>query len=207
VGNAYWNLREARNEARAAQGPAPILFLGDSITDWFATGPGQPVWDTFLAPLGAENFAVAGVTTWQVLWQVESGQVATLAPDVVVLMIGTNNLALGQSPPAVAEGIAEIVDEITARSPRTKVLLLGILPRGRTAVEPLRAAIAQVNAAIASLDDGQRVRYLDVGSQFLQPDGTLPPTVMADGLHPTLWGYEILIASIWQPLLRLATGK
>lgn len=202
-GSAYWNTREQQNEARLRLGHAPVLFLGDSITDGLAAGVGTPVWETFYAPLGMEDFAIAGLTTSQVLWQVRTGQVAALSPDVVVLMIGTNNLALGQSPAAVASGITEIVREIQAQSARTQVLLLGIFPRGRTPAEPLRQSIAQVNARIAALDDGDRVRYLDIGNNFLQPDGTISPLVMPDFLHPSEWGYLVYTASVWPPLVEL----
>src|SRR5262249_5199540 len=99
--NKYWTVREGQNETRLRDGHASLLFLGDSTTDGFQT-VGQSVWDTFWAPLDAEDFAIAGLTTSEVLWQVETGQVARASPDVVVLMIGTNNLGLGQSPPAVA---------------------------------------------------------------------------------------------------------
>jgi beta-glucosidase len=201
--NVSWTVREQQNEARAALGHAPILCLGDSITDWFATGAGRPVWNASLASLGAADFAVGGVATSQVLWQVQAGQVAAVSPNVVMLMIGTNNVAAGQSPPAVAEAIAQIVDGIEAQSPHAKILLLGILPRGFTPAEPLRSPISQVNALMALLADGSRVRYLDIGGSFLQRDGTISPIVMSDAVHPTALGYQILVRAIWQPLIDL----
>jgi hypothetical protein len=63
----------------------------------------------------------------------------------VVLMIGTNELVAGASPGAVAEAIGQIVDAIQATSPRTRILLLGILPRGFP-TDPVRADIAAANA-------------------------------------------------------------
>jgi lysophospholipase L1-like esterase len=206
VGVPYWDEREQDNENLAAMGPAPILFLGDSITEGYAIGAGEPLWDSLLAPQGAVNFAVGGITTSQVLWQVQSGQIAAVAPNVVVLMIGTNNLSAGQSPWAVAEGIAEIVDAIQEQSPQTKVLLLGVLPRGFSAADPYRAAVAQVNAAVALLADGQRVKFLDAGPNLLQPNGSLSPLVMPDALHPSYLGYQIITSLIWQPLFTLATS-
>jgi lysophospholipase L1-like esterase len=206
VGNDYWTQREADNENEVAQGFAPILFLGDSITDGFANGPGAPVWNATLAPLGAVDFGIGGLTTSEVLWQVEDGQVAAVAPKVAVLMIGTNNLAPGHSPAGVAEGIAEIVDLIRVSSPGTKVLLLGIFPRAFSPADPLRAAIAQVNALIPPLADNQHVWYLDIGNAFLQPDGSISPAVMLDGVHPTLLGYEIWQQQIWPTLNVLDTG-
>jgi hypothetical protein len=43
-----------------------------------------------------------------------------------------------------------------------------------------------------------------MGAAFLQPDGSLSPKAISDGVHPTLPGYEIFTASIWQSLLALA---
>jgi lysophospholipase L1-like esterase len=203
--NTVWSERNQENVQRLLLGGhANVLFLGDSITDWLRTGAGEPVWDAFLGPLDAENLAIAGLTTSQVLWQVETGQVALASPDVVVLMIGTNNLALlEQSPRAVAAGITQIVTALEEQLPQTRILLVGILPRGQTPDDPLRAAVAEVNRLIAGLDDGGRVTFLDVGGWFLQPDGQISPKVMPDFLHPSLLGYQIYTAAIWLPLIEL----
>ena len=52
-----------------------------------------------------------------------------------------------------------------------------------------------VDAAIESIkqldDDGKTVKYLDIGDKFLEPDGTLPKSIMPDALHPNEKGYEI----------------
>ena len=87
-----------------------------------------------------------------------------------------------------------------ATSPSTKVLLLGIFPRGFSAADPARAEIAQVNAVISSRADDQHVWYLDIGRAFLQPDGSISPAIMADSIHPTLLGYEIYQEQIWPTL-------
>jgi beta-glucosidase len=195
-------LRDQQNEQRLQEGPAKVLFLGDSITDGLENGAGQSVWTTFFAPLGAEDFAIGGLTTSQVLWQVETGEVALAAPQVVVLMIGTNNLGIGQTPQDTAAGIAKIVDEIHAQLPKTQILLLGLLPRGESPTDPLRAKIAQVNALIAGLE-GNGVTFLDLGAAFLQADGTISAAVMPDFLHPSLFGYQIYTVAIWETLMAL----
>ena len=159
------------------------------------------------APLGSLDFGIGGFRTSQVLWQVETGQVALANPRVVVLMIGTNNLALGQSPQEVAAGIEKIVDELGAQLPKTKVLLLGILPRGASPADPARALIAQVNGLIADLDDGNRVTFLDIGASFLSRDGSIAPAVMPDAVHPSLWGYQIYTVDIWNTLTRLLKSE
>ena len=203
AGNDYWQTRDIQNRLGLALGFRPrVLFLGDSITALLASGTGQPLWDTFYAPLPAADFAVGGITTSQVIWQIESGQVAQAAPEVVVLMIGTNNLGLGQSPEATAAGITKIVEEIRGQLPNTRILLLGVLPRGESRADPFRKPIARVNNLIADLD-GDRVSYLDIGGWFLAPDGSIPAAFMSDFLHPTLWGYEVYTSQVWGPMLGL----
>jgi lysophospholipase L1-like esterase len=70
------------------------------------------------------------------------------------------------------------------------VLLLGIFPRGDKP-NPQREKIAAVNAAIAKLDDGKMVHYLDIGPKFLQPDGSISKEIMPDYLHLSPKGYDI----------------
>jgi lysophospholipase L1-like esterase len=201
AGNPYWEMRQVHNQARAELGPANILFLGDSITDLLETGAGRPLWNQYFVPLGAADFAVGGATTSHVLWQIETGQVAAVTPHVVVLLIGSNNLGTGQSPADTAAGITEVVAQLRAQLPRARVVLLGILPRGRRRTEPLRAAIADVNQRIAPLGDGRQVRYLDIGPLFVEPDGSIAPQVMPDFVHPSVYGYGIYTVAIWPTLL------
>jgi lysophospholipase L1-like esterase len=193
----YWSMRNAENAKIAAAGQhAPVLFLGDSITDLLSTGAGQPAWQSFLAPLGAVNFAVGGAFTSNVLWQIETGQVAAVRPDVIVLQIGTNNLGAGHSATAVVAGITKVVNELQRQLPDSRILLVCILPRGANASDPFRAKIIQINRQISALNDADAVRFLNVGTQLLEGDGSLSSRVMPDYLHPSLFGYLEYLSAI-----------
>ena len=87
-----------------------------------------------------------------------------------------------------------------ARQPATKVLLLGIFPRGKT-FSTQRGKILQVNEALARLDDGKHVFFLDIGSQFIGDDGSISKSIMPDALHPNESGYEIWSAAM-EPKLK-----
>jgi hypothetical protein len=203
VGVPYWVQRDIENQIALLVGaPSDVLFLGDSITELLARGDGKILWDILYRPLGALDFGIAAIRTSHVLWQVESGQVAMAAPKVVVLMIGTNNLTAGESPPEVAAGVEKIVNTITAQLPDTRILLLGILPRSVPADDTLPAKIAETNRLLAELD-GDRVSYLDIGAWFLDPDGAVAPFLMPDGLHPSYWGYFVYTVVIWEQLMGL----
>jgi lysophospholipase L1-like esterase len=192
----------------ARQGGVDLLFLGDSITDaWRYYDPangrgGKRIFDQEFAPLKAANFGIGGDQTQHVLWRIQNGELDGIQPKVVMLMIGTNNLA-AHSAEQIAAGITAIVQEIHKRSPKTKVLLLGIFPRGKDP-GPVREKIKEINRIIARLDDGGKtVQYLDIGEKFLEPDGSLSPEIMYDYLHLTEKGYRIWADAVKEPIQKL----
>ena len=48
-----------------------------------------------------------------------------------------------------------------------------------------------MNASIAKFDGQNGVTYLDIGDQFLEPDGSITRDMMGDYLHPTAKGYQV----------------
>jgi len=190
---------------RARQGNIDLLFLGDSITYGWGTserkGNGQAAWQRFYAPRNAANFGIGGDRTQHVLWRIENGEVDGIKPRVAVLMIGTNN-AGANTADEIADGIKAIVRRLQEKLPETKVLLLGVFPRGPKP-NPGRDKLNEVNEKIASLGDGKRVVYLDFGKQFLNDDGTISKEVMPDFLHLSPKGYRIWADAIEPTLWKM----
>jgi beta-glucosidase len=110
----------------------------------------------------------------------------------VVVLIGTNNVFYFADEKAewAARGIEKVVTVIQARLPASKVLLLGIFPRDEKESR-VRLTIKAVNREIQRLDQGARVRFVDVGAQFLDGEGNIPADIMPDGVHLSAKGYEI----------------
>ncbi len=163
----------------------------------FWPGRGQFSWLHY-GPYNAADFGISADRTEHLLWRVENGELDGIHPKVVVLMIGTNNTGRDQ-PEWIAAGIQKIVETVQAKLPNTKVLLLAIFPRGLKE-GPERASIAKVNTLIGKLDNGTTVRYLDIGSIFLDAAGDIPADVMPDKLHPAAKGYDLWYTAM-QPLL------
>ncbi len=169
----------------AKAGGVDLLFTGDSITDgWRAEG--KSIWDKYFAPLKAANFGISGDRTEHVIWRLRHGELEGIQPKLVVLMIGTNN---GDSAEDVALGIKTIIHDINQRSPVSKILLLGIFPRGEKPSG--RERNDQVNKIISAYADNRRIVYQDIGQSFLTADGTLGKDIMPDALHPNAKGYQI----------------
>jgi lysophospholipase L1-like esterase len=191
-----WVRRHDGFVAEAKKGGIDILFMGDSITD-FWRNRGSNVWNQYYAPQHAANFGISGDRTEHVLWRMNNGELDGIKPKVVVLMIGTNNTGkernsnrIRNTTPQVIEGVTAVVNDIRAKLPESKILLLAIFPRGDGGPEQ-QAQINEINPVIAKLADGKMVTFLDIGAKFLNADGKLPTTVMPDLLHPNEHGYQI----------------
>ncbi len=205
---SWWMPRHQQKleEARQRQGKVDLLMIGDSITQGWEGG-GKKVWEEFYAKRNAFNIGFSGDRTEQVVWRLQNGEVEGISPRLVVVMIGTNNTGhRADKADETAAGVKMILDEIKARMPKAKVLLLAIFPRGEKPTDKGRVLNDAINKLIATLADNKRVFFLDVGPKFLQPDGTLPKDLMPDFLHPNETGYRIW-AETMEPMIAKLMGE
>lgn len=200
--------RQALVLRRAKDNPGDydIEFIGDSITQGWE-GAGRNVWHEFYGNRKCINLGVGGDRTQHVLWRFEQGQLDGIQAKVAVVMIGTNNSNKDDnSETDILEGVTAIVQQIRTRQPDTKILLMGIFPRGRT-FSVQRGKILQVNEALARLDDGRNIFYIDIGPQLIENDGSISRPMMHDYLHPGEAGYRIWANAIEPKLKELLTAK
>ena len=206
-----WKKRHELTSATVKRAKPQMLFIGDSITHFFGGEQfdsyalrGQQTWGEFYSPRNAGNLGFGWDKTENVLWRLQHGAIDGIAPKLIVMMIGTNNSG-NCSAPDIAAGITAIVAELTERLPQSKILLLGIFPRGEKP-GPQRDKLAEVNQIIAKLDGTQNVTFLDSGSRFLTPEGLITKDVMPDFLHPNEKGYRIWAEAI-EPSVKKLMGE
>ena len=180
-----------------------VVLVGDSITHFWGGSPvgievnGPTAWQHAFGDMPVINMGFGWDRTQNVLWRLRQGEFEGLTPKWVVLMIGTNNLtgtenARSNTPEEIVEGIEAICREIRKRSPDSHIILMAILPRGQTPDSRLRAPIQKTNQLLSQrFSNDSSITYLDIGAGFLQPDGSLPQSMMPDGTHPTDAGYQI----------------
>ncbi len=217
------------NVAIAKKGDIDLLFMGDSITDWWwrsegprprasstrrsttnpATQPappvpgayaGKPVFNKYFRQMKVANFGLSSDTTQGVLYRLQHGEGEGFSPKAIMLLIGTNNTGKNTAE-EVADGVKADVDELRKDFPQAKILLMAIFPRNGPPAS--RQEIAEINPILAKLDDNQHVFYMDLTRKLTQPDGTVPRDIMSDGLHPTTKGYEIWAEAVIGPLKRM----
>ena len=198
--------------AKENPGDYDIEFIGDSITQGWE-GAGRNVWQEFYGHRKCINMGVGGDQTQHVLWRFDQGQLDGIKAKVAVVMIGTNNSNNNRagvedySTADLLEGVQAIIQQIRTRQPDTKIILLGIFPRGKT-FSTQRGKILQVNEALARLDDAKNIFYIDIGSQLIENDGSISKAIMPDApaLHPGEAGYKIWAAAT-EPKLKELLGE
>jgi len=200
----------------AAHPDAELLMIGDSITQNYgrADPPNEvfePTWRTFYGSRGALNLGFGGDTTANLLWRLQNGEVDGVRPKVVVLMIGTNDTGHAHlTADRAGRGIDAVVAELKQRLPKTRILLLGILPSGIS--EAKTAADEAVNRHLSTRYAADpQVIYMDIGPVFRTPTGELNTALYYDPLrpqpgpplHPNTVGQRLMAEAIEPTLAKL----
>ncbi|MEC9002910.1 MAG: GDSL-type esterase/lipase family protein, partial [Planctomycetota bacterium] len=148
------------------------------------------------------NLGIGGDRTQHVIWRLDNGNLKGISPKLAVIMIGTNNSGNNTSA-QIAEGVEVIVGQLKKKTPKTKVLILAVFPRGKDANDKRRKVNEGANQGMAKLADGKQVHYLDIGDKFLARDKTLSRDIMPDLLHLSPQCYEIWASSIESTVAKL----
>ena len=196
-----WMTRHESFNKRVAQGNVDLVFIGDSITQGWE-GNGKEIWTKYYGERNAVNLGIGGDRTQHVIWRLDNGNLKDINPKAAVIMIGTNNSGSNSSQ-EIADGVQKIVEQIRNKSPKTKILLLAVFPRGANKDDGRRKVNQGANTIFSKLDDGKHIHYLDIGEAFLEDDQTLPRSIMPDLLHLSPQGYEIWAKSIETKLASL----
>ncbi len=183
---------------KAKKGGIDIYFEGDSIVRrWGATDYPEMLanWKQNFFGWNAADFGWGADTTQNILWRLNHGELDGVNPKVIVLLAGTNNVGSGATPADVTRGLEAVVRAMQAKAPNAVVVLTGIFPRNDKM--SAMATIDQINANLAKMADGKRVRYLNVNDRLADRDGKLFEGMMGDQLYPTVKGYQV-----WADALR-----
>lgn len=195
-----WDARHQAVLALQKKMSPQIVMIGDSITHFWGGEPagnarGPKAWAKLFKDRIVINMGFGWDRTQNVLWRLDHGEFKGLQPKVVVLNIGTNNFsktknARDNTPAEVAEGIEAIIQRLHDESPKTKIILMAVFPRGQKPTDPYRARIAALNELLAKIPSkSDFVHLLDLTTQFLDADGNASKKWMSDYLHPTEEGY------------------
>jgi lysophospholipase L1-like esterase len=201
--------------AKAKLGRIDVYFEGDSITRrWGALDYPDLLenWKKNFFGWNAADFGWGADRVENILWRLENGELDNVNPKVIVLLAGTNNVGNKVPPEGIdsaaansTKGLEAVVRVMQSKAPKAVIILTAIFPRNdNMAVMP---EIENINANLARMADGRRIRYLNVNDQLADHDGKLREGMMndRDKLHPLLKGYQVW-ADALRPLLMELLG-
>lgn len=198
-----WNKRHEAILALKETVKPEVVMMGDSITHLWAGQPNEPhgnrgpvSWKALFGDKPVLNLGFGWDRTQNVLFRIENGELDGLEPKLIVIHIGTNNLAgtknaRENTPTEIASAIGLIVDKTKQKCPGSKIVLMAVFPRGEKPTDPNRAKIAAINRELGPIAAKSGVPLIDLTQKFLNPDGTISKEVMGDFLHPAEKGYGI----------------
>ncbi|TDR89965.1 SGNH/GDSL hydrolase family protein [Enterovirga rhinocerotis] len=166
---------------------ADIVLLGDSLAAAWpsdlvaAARPGRRIL----------NLGLPGDRIQNTLWRIGRPDLAHLRPREVVIVLGTNNLSDGDSPAAIAAGLADLVRGLDALWERPALVLSTIPPRG-SGPAACEAERQEANSLIARMETGRLRLLRSEPALAAAGDGAFAP----DRLHLERGGYEALTAAL-----------
>jgi lysophospholipase L1-like esterase len=195
--DASWMRRVAEQQGVLTNQPCRVCFMGDSLTEfWLHTG--RATWDGEFAPLKAINLGLTGDRTEHILYRIQKLEFWRAKPQLVVLLMGTNNLGreVPDKPEDVVRAIAAGVTMLRAKIPQASILVLTIPPSGDEPESALRQRIKQTNALLLQMKWPDRVRLLAIYDAMVDERDRWREGLTLDGTHFSAAGYAKLAGLI-----------
>ena len=190
IHNDWPNLERYRDaNRRIAPGTIDVVFMGDSITEGWREPTAAPSQARRL------NRGIGGQTTPQMLVRFRQ-DVVDLAPAVVHIMAGTNDVA-GNTGPSTLEMIQANLMSMTelALANKIAVILASIPPADKFPWKPqveTIAPIASMNAWMKRYARDRKLIYADYDAVLNDGAGGMRKAFAYDGVHPTAEGYAAM---------------
>ena len=191
-----------QNEALKATGVAPdAVFMGNSITAGWARRDPQ-----FFTRNNFAGRGIGGQTTAEMLVRFRQ-DVLELHPKVVLIMAGTNDIAMNNGWISLENALGNIVSMCElAKLHGIEVILCSVPPafrfRWRPELEPAQT-IVQFNSMIRRYAEEQGICYLDYWSSLADERGGIPAKWCGDEVHPNTQCY----IEVFEPLALAAVNR
>jgi lysophospholipase L1-like esterase len=182
---------ENKNLPAVAPGEKRVVFMGNSITEFWKTIDG----DFFTKNKSFIDRGISAQTTPQMLVRFRN-DVIDLNPSVVVILAGTNDIAGNTGPITIENIFGNIVSMAElAKANNIKVVLCSVLPvyeySWSPGLEPAEK-IVKLNAMLQTYSKRYNIVYVDFHSALADEKKGMKAEYSPDGVHPNLKGYKIM---------------
>ncbi|MBL30129.1 MAG: acetylhydrolase, partial [Flavobacteriaceae bacterium] len=163
LGNYDWESKHNEILNLNKSNPPENIIISNSIIHFwgglpdFKTKIEPESWEKFFTPLGLRNFAYGWDRIENVLWRIYHDELEGFNAKNIIILIGTNNIPLN-SDDEIIEGLSLISEAVKARQPKSKISLMGILPKRN-----FEERIKKLNVKISSLAKKLSLNYEYMG--------------------------------------------
>lgn len=195
------NLGEVQEKTTNIYQNENIVFVGDSIFDWYPT-------DKIFSDFPIVNSGVCGNKTTDILKDMEK-RIYRYNPTKVFIHVGTNDIEWGDSEELnieVARNIEKIAEGVRKNRSQSEVYIISIYPVNNSHPGVNERHISEIKIINSLLKkycaETDGVEYIDAYNQLTGTDGLFDEAYTDDGLHPNGLGYakitEILMKYIYK---------
>jgi lysophospholipase L1-like esterase len=169
-----------------------IVFLGDSHTEHFLL-------EELLGKEHLKNRGISGDRVKKMIPRLDP--IVAMSPKKIFIQGGINDLGTGDSKEDLIRYYTELMDEITLKTPKSKVYLQSMFPTelkdGSTYCNPqVNKDIQVINEFLEQEARKRGFTYIEV-YKSLAVNGLLNPDYSFDGIHLTAEGYLV-----WTKILK-----
>lgn len=158
-----------------------ILFIGHSLVEFFD-------WQARFPDHRAANLGVAGESVEGLLARIGKITAAHPTADLIVLMTGLNNLAMGDFE--FFGPYREVIGKLKAAYPSARIIANSMLPVEFEFIS--NTSIKDANVTLKELAREEGVEFLDIYDLFVDAEGRPSMELLADdGVHLSERGYEV----------------
>ncbi len=188
----------ASGAGKGAPGPKRVLFLGDSLSAGYGLDPA----DSFPALIQQKirekgwdfeviNTGLSGETTAGGLRRID--WMLRRKIDVLVLELGANDGLRGISLAVTKRNLQGIVNKAKARYPGIRVVIAGMMVPPNLGPD----YTAEFQAIFPRLAEDNKATLIPF---LLEGVAGRPELNLADGIHPTARGHEVVADTVWKHL-------
>lgn len=157
-----------------------IVFIGDSLTEGCE-------WTEIFSNTNVKNRGISGDTSDRVLQRLDS--IVSVKPDKIFIMVGTNDLLFGREVSNIIDNYRQIIYNIKAASPDTKIFIQSVLPIDTQRILNNNNDDRRLlNDKLKRLSKRYDCYYIDLYSPF-DKNGELNQEYTYDGIHLNGKGY------------------
>lgn len=182
---------EQKNDKK--QKEKKYLFLGDSLFSLYNTSE-------YFRDYNTINSGVSGITAKET-YDVLEENVYAHNPDVIFILLGTNDLYKEYSTSETFENIKNVIDKIHIDKPEVTIYVLSLLPintidhwmiNKEINANRTNEKIDEVNKYLQSYCEENKFEYINIHDTLLDNEDNLKLEYTKEGLHVNDIGYHFI---------------